>query len=96
MVDPFLEASHITRTKHAHQATANGLYILLERSYAYYQESLEPECQAEMFDDWSEKIKRFHSSISGTQFSNLSSLSLASSGLYARQTLLCMLTACPS
>ena len=28
--DSFLKASHITRTRHAHQVTANRLYILLK------------------------------------------------------------------
>ena len=49
--DSFLKVSRITRTRHAHQVTASSLYILLKRSYAHYQESLEPECHAETFDD---------------------------------------------
>ena len=43
--DSFLKAFHITRTRHAHQVTASSMYILLNRSYAHYQESLEPECR---------------------------------------------------
>ena len=50
--DSFLKASHIARTRHAHQVTASSLYILLKRSYTHYQESIEPECEAETFDDW--------------------------------------------
>ena len=45
--DSFLKASHITRNRHAHQVTESRLYILLKRSYAHYQKSLEPECQAD-------------------------------------------------
>ena len=45
----FRKASHVTRTRHAHQVTASSLYILLKKSYMYahYKESLEPGSQAE-------------------------------------------------
>ena len=38
--DSFLKASHLTRTRHAHQVTASRLYILLHSSYSKYEESL--------------------------------------------------------
>ena len=42
MADSFLKASHVTRIRHANQVTASSLYILLRKSYAHYEESLEP------------------------------------------------------
>ena len=34
--DLFLNASHITRTRRAHQVTASSLYLLLQRAYNEY------------------------------------------------------------
>lgn len=50
--DSFLKASHVTRTRHAHQVTASSLHILLKKSYACYTDLLEPDGQPEAFDDW--------------------------------------------
>ena len=36
--DSFLKASHVTRTRRAHQITASGLYLLLQKAYAEYRE----------------------------------------------------------
>ena len=56
--DSFLKASHVTRTRHAHQVTASSLYILLKKAYSQYMESLEPNDQAEEFDNWCERLKQ--------------------------------------
>ena len=55
IADSFLKASHVTRTRHAHQVTASSLYILLKKAYLDYTESLEPEGQQDAFDDWCER-----------------------------------------
>jgi hypothetical protein len=64
IADSFLKASHVTRTRHAHQVTASSLYILLKKAYLDYTESLDPEGQQEAFDDWCERcqqeIPQFH------------------------------------
>ena len=50
--DSFLKASHVTRTRHAHQVTATTLYILAKRAYTQYVESQEPGSQTKSFNDW--------------------------------------------
>lgn len=47
--ESFLKASHITRTRRAHQITASGLYILLQKAYTVYARSTE---DALSLDDW--------------------------------------------
>ena len=36
--DSFLKASHVSRTRHAHQVTAAALYTLLQKAYSSYCE----------------------------------------------------------
>ena len=50
--DSFLKATHITKTRHAHEVTASSLYILLKKAYSQYTESLEPGNQADPLDRW--------------------------------------------
>ena len=38
--DSFLKASHVTRTRQAHQITASSLYSLLQKAYAEYREDV--------------------------------------------------------
>ena len=48
--DSFLKASHITRTRHAHQATAATLFILQKQAYdAYVEATATPPLE---FDAW--------------------------------------------
>lgn len=54
----FLKASHVTRTRLAHQVTASSLYILLKKSYACYMKSLEPGDQQEAFKEWCARRKQ--------------------------------------
>lgn len=35
--DSFIKASHVTKTRHAHQVTAASLHTLLHRAYAQYE-----------------------------------------------------------
>jgi hypothetical protein len=52
VADSFLKASHISRTRHAHQVTACTLFILLKKAYNEYV-SNNPEEDVQIgFDDW--------------------------------------------
>ena len=48
----FLHASHVTRTRRAHQITASSLYILLKKAFLEYQGRLEDENAQLSFEDW--------------------------------------------
>uniref|UniRef100_UPI00358FF46D uncharacterized protein n=1 Tax=Myxine glutinosa TaxID=7769 RepID=UPI00358FF46D len=49
MADSFLKASHVTRTRHAHQVTSSALSILMRKAYDTYTcEEIEPLA----FDKW--------------------------------------------
>ena len=50
--DSFLKASHLTRTRHAHQVTACSLYFLMNRSCDKYAQSLPANEMPEAFDTW--------------------------------------------
>ena len=56
--ESFLKATHVTRTRHAHQVTASCLYILLKKSYASYLELSEPGDQHQAFEEWCVKCKQ--------------------------------------
>lgn len=47
--DSFLKASHVTRTRRAHQITASTLYILLHKAYNQYTENA---TNVLSLDDW--------------------------------------------
>jgi len=47
--ESFLKASHVTRTRRAHQITASSLYILLQKAYTVYARSTEDTLS---LDDW--------------------------------------------
>ena len=57
--DSFLKASHLTRTRHAHQVTAASLYILMHRSYDRSTAANEAPTP-ESFDTW--RKRRIHES----------------------------------
>lgn len=46
--DSFVKASHITKTRHAHQVTSASLYVLLQNAYVASTESAEPV----PFEEW--------------------------------------------
>ena len=51
--DAFLKASHMSRTRHAHQITACALFILMKRAYEQYLKSKEENNnQLQSFEDW--------------------------------------------
>jgi len=50
--DSFLRASHVTRTRRAHQLTAAALYILQRRAYDQHSASAEDDQPPEDFEDW--------------------------------------------
>lgn len=51
VVESFLNASHVTRTRHAHQVSASSLYISLKKAYDAYVTS-NTEVSAENFSAW--------------------------------------------
>ena len=55
--DSFLKASHITKTRHAHQVTASALHILMKEDYEIYVENQTvPMC----FDMWRVIMEKKH------------------------------------
>ena len=59
IAESFLKASHVTRTRHAHQVTACALHILLIKAYDAYVESL-PQGPQESFSSWCTRRKDKH------------------------------------
>ena len=59
VANSFITASHITRTRRAHQLTAASLYILMRKAYADYFESYESNGKAQTLNEWKEeKLKK--------------------------------------
>lgn len=57
--DSFLKASHVTRTRRAHQITVSSLYLLRNKAYNQYAETLENETQKVTLEEWcSEQAKK--------------------------------------
>ena len=50
--DSFLKASHVSRTRHAHQVTACSLHILMSRAYDEYVEGLSESDTTLEFHQW--------------------------------------------
>ena len=50
--DSFLKASHVSRTRHAHQLTAAALYILMDKAYKTYREGVDEGEEPKSFSDW--------------------------------------------
>ena len=53
--DSFLKASHVSRTRHAHQLTASALHILMNKAYVSYCESLPEGVDLLPFSLWCEQ-----------------------------------------
>jgi len=47
----FLKASHVTRTRRAHQITACSLYLLQQKAYAEYGNGVEERCNKMSLED---------------------------------------------
>lgn len=66
VAESFLFASHVARTRRAHQVTAASLYILMDKAYSDYKSSLLEESEHSnilSFDDWKDaraKSPHFH------------------------------------
>ena len=50
--DAMLSASHVTRTRYAHQVTAGTLHILQKRAYQQYLNRISVHEKALTFDEW--------------------------------------------
>jgi len=50
--DSFLKASHVSRTRHAHQVTAAALYVLMDKAYNTYREGVDEGEEPKSFSDW--------------------------------------------
>jgi hypothetical protein len=50
--DSFLKASHISRTRHAHQVTASALYRLMKGAYNQFINTLDQGTDLPTFDAW--------------------------------------------
>ena len=60
MADSFITASHLTRTRRAHQVTAASLHLLQQKAYQEYVFKVtESDGQdAKSFDDWKEEMSK--------------------------------------
>ena len=63
--DSFIKVANIKRTRNAHQVTVSVLYVLLQSAYAKYQQDLDDDDCALLFDDWYAQkvlqVRQFHS-----------------------------------
>jgi hypothetical protein len=50
--DSFLKATHVTRTRRAHQVTASSLYLLLQKAHTEYSNDLDEGDDLESLEDW--------------------------------------------
>ena len=55
VANSFLTASHITRTRRAHQVTAASLHLLMKKAYEEYSKAGEIHGPARPFDEWREE-----------------------------------------
>lgn len=53
--ESFLKAAHITKTRHAHQVTSCGLYMLLEEAYQQYGLTIQDGEQQLSLEEWCNK-----------------------------------------
>ena len=60
VADSFIKASHLARTRRAHQVTAASLYILLHKAHLEYQGALEDGKEPLAFDAWKVKMSAEH------------------------------------
>ena len=58
VADSFLAASHLTRTRRAHQVTAAGLYVLMSKGYEEYPAKVDGSEQPKSFQEWKEEMQR--------------------------------------
>ena len=58
VADSFIKATHVTRTRRAHQVTATCLFILQSKAYSDYLETLENGEEPLQFTDWVNKMSK--------------------------------------
>ena len=58
VADSFLTASHVTRTRRAHQVTAASLYLLMHKAYEAYKTNQQDDDEPLSFNDWKEVKKK--------------------------------------
>ena len=58
VADSFLAASHLTRTRQAHQVTAASLYVLMSKGYEEYLAKVDGSEQPKPFQEWKEEMQR--------------------------------------
>ena len=58
VANSFLTASHITRTRRAHQVTAARLHLLMKKAYEEYSKTEEIDGPTRPFDEWREEKMR--------------------------------------
>ena len=58
VADSFLAASHLTRTRRAHQVTAASLYVLMSKGYEEYLAKVDGSEQPKSFQEWKEEMQR--------------------------------------
>ena len=52
IADSFLKASHVTRTRRAHQITACSLYLLQQKAHTENSNGVEEGCNKTSLEDW--------------------------------------------
>ena len=50
--DSFLKASHVSRIRHAHEATAAALYALMYKAYNAHKEGVDKGEEPKLFSNW--------------------------------------------
>lgn len=55
VANSFPIASHITRTRRAHQVTAASVHLVMKKAYEEYSKTKEIDGPAKPFDEWREK-----------------------------------------
>ena len=60
VADSFIKATHVTRTRQAHQVTAACLFILQNKAYSGYVDTLENDDEMLQFTDWVNTMSKEH------------------------------------
>lgn len=58
IAESFLTASHVTRTRRAHQVTVASLHILKKKAYSAYKDKLQETEQSLTFEDWENTMEK--------------------------------------
>ena len=58
VANSFLTASHLTRTRRAHQVTAASLHLLQQKAYQEYVSTVSDGQAVKLFDEWKEEMSK--------------------------------------